>query len=212
MESSLCIVPYRWSFFHSGRWLFQRFFAWLADSSQSAASRIEEQRSSDETRRERNRRAEELLDRYGNSVLRMAYSYLHNMDDAEEVLQDTLIQFLKTDPVFENETHAKAWMLRVAGNLSKNRIRYNRIRQTDELQETLTCAERTDLSFVWEAVKMLPMKYREVIHLFYHEGYATAQIAQIVGEKESTVRSHLNRGRAKLKAVLGEAYDFDEQI
>ncbi len=41
------------------------------------------------------------------------------MADAEEVLQDTLVQFLKTAPAFESEAHEKAWLLRVAGNLSK---------------------------------------------------------------------------------------------
>ena len=66
------------------------------------------------SRTEVNARAEQLLDRYGNSLLRYAYSYLHNMEDAEEVLQDTLIQFLKTAPVFLSREHEKAWLLRVA--------------------------------------------------------------------------------------------------
>ena len=98
-------------------------------------------------------RAEQLLDRYGNSLLRYAYSYLHNMEDAEEVLQDTLIQFLKTAPVFLSREHEKAWLLRVAANLSKNRLNYNKLRQTDELNEELTAEGREDLSFVWDAVR-----------------------------------------------------------
>lgn len=52
----------------------------------------------------------------------------------------------------------------VAANLSKNKIDYNKIRETDELEETLVAEEREDLSFVWEAVKALPEKYREVLH------------------------------------------------
>ena len=50
-----------------------------------------------------NTRAAEILDTHGNAILRYAYSYLHNMEDAEEVLQDTLVQFLKTAPAFESE-------------------------------------------------------------------------------------------------------------
>lgn len=84
-----------------------------------------------------NQRAEALLTRYGSSILRLAYSYLHNMDDAEEILQGTLIQYLKTAPVLEQEAHEKAWLFRVAGNLSKNRIAYNKVRSTDELKESL---------------------------------------------------------------------------
>ena len=159
---------------------------------------------------ETNGRAEMILTRFGDSILRYAYTYLHNMSDAEEVLQDTLVQFLKTAPEFESENHEKAWLLRVAANLSKNRIRYNKLRETDELNEELGAEEREDLSFVWEAVKSLPVKYREVIHLFYHEGYQTAQIAKVLGRNESTVRSDLRRGREKLKEVLKGEYDFEE--
>lgn len=155
--------------------------------------------------------AEHYLDTYGNAILRLAYSYLHNMADAEEVLQDTLVQFIHTAPVFKNEPHAKSWLMQVAANLSKNRIRSNRIRQAedlDELQETLAGQESEDLSFVWEAVRSLPEKYREVIHLFYQEGYATGEIARILQRKESTVRSDLKRGRERLKEILQEVYDY----
>ena len=150
-----------------------------------------------------------MLDQYGDSILRLAYSYLHNMSDAEDIVQETLIKYMKTAPEFENETHEKAWLLRVASNLSKNKIDYNKVRQADELDETLKAEEREDLSFVWEAVKALPENYREAIHLFYHEGYSTKEIASILRRNESTVRSDLKRGREKLKIMLKEVYDFD---
>lgn len=185
------------------------FFALTADFSGTPTSRTTETAVS---RDAINRRAEEILDTYGNSILRYAYSYLHNMEDAEEVLQDTLVQFLKTAPDFENRQHEKAWLMRVAGNLSKNRIDYNAVRQTDELNEELVSEDREDLSFVWEAVKSLPVKYREVVHLFYYEGYSTRQIAQILRKNEATVRSDLHRGRAKLKEVLKEEYDYEEPV
>ena len=153
--------------------------------------------------------AAQILDTYGDTILRYAYSYLHNQSDTEEVLQDTLIQFLKTRPVFESDEHEKAWLLRVAGNLCKNRLKYNRLRQTDELREELIAEQREDLSFIWDAVQALPVQYREVIHLFYQEGYSTREISQILGRKEATIRSDLSRGRGKLKELLKEAYDFE---
>ena len=157
-----------------------------------------------------NARAAEILDTHGNAILRHAYSYLHNMEDAEEVLQDTLVQFLKTAPAFESEAHEKAWLLRVAGNLSKNRLSYNAVRAADELNDELVAENRDDLSFVWQAVRDLPEKYRAPVHLFYHEGYSTRQIAEILQRGEATVRSELHRGRALLREILKEAYDFDE--
>ncbi len=155
------------------------------------------------------KQAGDLFDRYGNSILRLAYSYLHNMSDAEDILQETLIRYIESAPFFLNKTHEKAWLLRVAANLSKNRIKYNNTRKTDELMEDLIAEEKEDLAFVWEAVRQLPEKYREVIHLFYQEGYSTREIAGILDRKEATIRSDLSRGREKLKEILKEAYDFE---
>ena len=153
--------------------------------------------------------AEEALNTYGNAILRCAYSYLHNMADAEEILQDTLLKLITAAPGFESEEHKKAWLLKVAANLSKNRIEYNALRDCDELDESLAAEGREDLSFVWEAVKQLPTQYREVIHLHYYEGYSTEEMAKILGRNPSTIRSDLRRGREKLKSVLKEAYDFE---
>lgn len=159
------------------------------------------------SREDINAQAARLMTDYGDNILRLAYSYLHNMSDAEDILQETLIQFLKTQPELTDPVKEKAWMLRVAGNLSKNRIKYNKLRLTDELQESLASDHRDDLSYVWEAVKQLPDKYREVVHLFYYEGYATKEIADILGRNESTVRSDLKRGRERLRTILEEGGD-----
>ena len=118
-----------------------------------------------------------------------------------------MVKYLQTAPELNGPEHEKAWLLRVAANLSKNRLAYNRVRRADdvdELSETLVGQQREDLSFVWDAVKQLPVKYRDAVHLFYYEGYSTAQIASIVGRPEVTVRSDLRRARIKLKDMLGE--------
>ena len=162
-----------------------------------------------ETKEDMNETASRLLEQYGNMILRLAYSYLHNQSDAEDILQETLIKYLQSAPVFAGPVHEKAWLLKVAANLSKNRIDYNRLRDTDELEETLVAKERQDLSFVWEAVKQLPSNYRAAIHLFYYEGCSTAEIARILDRKESSVRSDLRRGREQLRHILKEAYDFE---
>lgn len=194
MEASIHV----WSL---GKWLGFLCRLFVAIFRKKSESRSDESVQAEQT-------AERLLKEYGNPVLRLAYSYLHNMQDAEDVLQETLIRYLQSAPAFENSEHEKAWLLRVAVNLSKNRIDYNRLRETDELDEKLQQEEREDLAFVWEAVRELPEHYREMIHLYYYEGYSTKDIAKILQSRESTVRSNLKRGREKLKAVLKEAYDF----
>lgn len=156
--------------------------------------------------------AEHALCTYGQSILRLAYSYLRNQSDAEDILQETLVRLLRSAPEFETQEHEKAWLLHVTANLSKNRLRYNRLRRADPLEETLIAQERPDLAFVWEAVSALPVRWREVLHLYYQEEYSTAEIAQILSRKESTVRSDLRRARIRLKEVLQDDYDLSEGL
>ncbi len=159
--------------------------------------------------------AEEILDLHGNAILRLALSYLHNKEDAEDILQETMIKFVTVRPDFENDAHRKAWLMRVASNLAKNRIDYNKVRDTSELNEEIAGEVQEDLDngeeyrAIWDAVRSLPVHQREAIHLFYQEGYSTAEIAVITGRREATVRSDLKRARDKLKELLKEADDFE---
>ena len=137
-----------------------------------------------------------MLHEYGTILLRYAYSFLKNEEDAEDIVQDVLLQYMKVKPDLDDSKHEKAWLLTVARNLCLNRLGYSSRHGTDELDESL--------------VADLPVKYREPVHLFYQEQLSTAQIAEITNQKESTVRSLLKRGREKLKAILKEAYDFYE--
>ena len=152
-------------------------------------------------------RAGELLDAYGNNILRLAYSYVHNMADAEDVLQETLIRYLTARPELEGPEHEKAWLLKVAANLAKNRIRDAAVRDADELNEELVAEEREDLSYVWDAVLELPETQRVVVHLYYAEGYSTHEVAEILGRPDATVRSALHRAREALRVILKEGYD-----
>lgn len=156
-----------------------------------------------------NQKIENILDKFGNTILRTAYSYLHNMDDAEEVVQEVIIKYLKANIQFENEEHKKAWLIRVAINTSKNMIKYNKIREYSDIEEENIITENNDLTYVWEEVKKLPEKYSEAIYLYYQEGYSTKEIAKILNKNESTIRSNLSRAREQLKNQLKEAYDFE---
>lgn len=187
-----------------------RGIRWLAAVILGSFERWKAQSGREETRDEAfRRRAGELLDAYGDSILRLAYSYLHNQGDAEDVLQDTLMKYMGAQPALESEEHEKAWLLRVAINLSKNRIQSNRYRAHEELDDRFFAREAPDLEYVWEAVKALPQQCAEVIHLYYQEGYSCAEIAKLLGRSEGTVRSLLSRGRGRLREILKEDYDFE---
>ena len=186
----------------------------MADSGRKAAfGESAQQRSVPPSRAELNRNADMLMRRFGDSILSFAYTYMQNRQDAEEILQDTMIAYLLNAPVFANDAHARAWLLTTARNLSMNRLRYNRYRRHADLDETLSerlaAPSKEDHSYLLEAVRKLPENMRESIYLFYWEGYSTSQIAVVLDRRETTVRSDLSRARKRLKDILKEEYDFE---
>lgn len=151
--------------------------------------------------------AEAVLDAYGAAILQLAFSYLHNRADAEDMLQDTLMQYLTHAPAFKDPDHEKAWLLRVCINRCKNLLVTPWRRRREELSEDTPCAVPED-SGVLEAVAALPVKYREVVHLYYMEGYSTAELAVLLNRGEAAVRKQLSRGRELLRESMKEGYDF----
>ena len=110
---------------------------------------------------------------------------------------------LEKHPVFENGEHARAWLLRVAVNRCKSRLRSPWRRLRAPLLESYPAPEPQQRAAA-EAVLRLSPKERAVVHLHYYEGYKTAEIAALTGEPEGTVRSRLSRARAHLKDILKE--------
>ena len=153
-----------------------------------------------------------VLEQYGNMILRISYSYMKNLHDAEDVLQDVLMQLIKKNPQFNDEEHKKSWLILVARNLCINKLKSSWFKHREEDMVELHYYDEysSNNSHVLEAVMKLPLKYREVIHLFYYEDYTTARIAEVIGKKESTVRSLLHRARNILKDTLKEEYDFEQ--
>ncbi|MGN0145328.1 MAG: sigma-70 family RNA polymerase sigma factor [Clostridium sp.] len=147
------------------------------------------------------------LDDYGNMVLRLAYSYMKNIHDAEDVLQDVFVQLIKNIHIFECTEHKKSWLVTVTRNVCKNKLKSSWFKRRESLVEMPYYDEYKNEDII-NAVMNLPLKYREVIHLFYYEDYSTVQISEIINKKEATVRSLLHRGRKLLKNVLKEGYEF----
>ena len=116
---------------------------------------------------------------------------------------------MKNIDIFESKEHKKSWLITVTRNMCKNKLKSSWFKSREALVE-MPYYDDYKNDDVIDAVMNLPLKYREVIHLFYYEDYSTAQIAEIVSKKESTVRSLLHRGRNILKKMLKEGYDFEE--
>ncbi len=150
---------------------------------------------------------EAILKKYGNSLMRVAFTYTNNMEDAQDVVQDVLLNYMTKAPIFDSSEHEKAWLIRVTINISKNYISSAYRRTKAELSENITVCDNysTGLS---DVVNSLPEKYRIVIHLFYYEGYSVKEISKIINITGSAVTTRLQRGREILKRRLGD--DFFE--
>ena len=143
----------------------------------------------------------QAVSRYADMLVRVCFTYMKNIQDAEEITQETFLKLMEKQPVFQNEEHRKAWLLRVAINLCKNRLKSSWFRKTRSLGET-DIPFTPEESNVLNAVQQLPVKYRSVIHLYYIEGYSISEIGTLLKRKETTIASQLHRGRMILKSKL----------
>jgi RNA polymerase sigma-70 factor (ECF subfamily) len=146
------------------------------------------------------------IEKYSSMLLRLCFSYMKNMSDAEDLTQDVFLKLLHKKPPFENHEHEKAWLIKVAINLCKNRLKTAWFRKTVPLDENLS-GFTPEESEVLGAVLELPLKYRSIIHLFYYEEYSIAEISEILDLKESTVGSQLHRARKLLESKLRGDFD-----
>ena len=155
---------------------------------------------------------QELAASYQGSLFAAAFNVCKNAQDAEDVVQDTFVQYYTTKKEFESEQHIRAWLMRVAvtkaKNVNRTFWRRNKI-SIEDYMETLVF-ETPAAETLFETVMQLPEKYRIVIHLYYYEEYAVREIAQILKLSESNVKIRLSRGRAMLKETLKEDWDDDK--
>lgn len=155
---------------------------------------------------------ETLIEKYRNNIYAVAFNICKNPHDAEDVVQDTFIEYLSCKKEFQSEQHIRSWLIRVAINKAKNKnksfFKRNSVPLEDYIQ-TLTF-ETEESSEIFEAVMKLPEKYRIVIHLFYYEDYSVNEIAQILKVTQNNVKVRLSRARLLLKSTLKEAWNDDE--
>lgn len=155
---------------------------------------------------------ETLVDTYQNSLYTAAFSVCRNVQDAEDAVQDTFLQYLSQRDIFQSPEHLRAWLLRVAINKAKNKctafFRRNTLPLEDYIETLVFPTE--EASGLFETVMKLPEAYRIVIHLYYYEEYSVKEIAGILKITPETVRVRLSRGRAKLRETLKEEWENDE--
>ena len=159
--------------------------------------------------------AEGAIDRYADMVYRLALSQMKNKTDADDIFQEVFIRLVSHIQDLESWEHVKAWLIRVTINCAgKHFDQYwnkivDYIDDTERLEVEAAESEVPEEHPVRVAVSRLPVKYRTVVHLYYYEELSVAEIAQVTGQKESTVKSQMHRAREMLRELLGEEMGND---
>lgn len=160
---------------------------------------------------------QQLLQRNGQMVYKLAYARCGNQADAEDIFQQVFLRYLSRKPQFASPEHEKAWFIRVTVNRSKSLWDSAFRKHTQPLNEALAApsgpadlTSREDLADLAAALAQLPAKQRVLIHLFYYEDMSCAAIAKLLNRREGTVRMQLTRARRQLQEIMkGEDEYFD---
>lgn len=152
--------------------------------------------------------AEKVIEACSDMVYRLAYARTGSKQDADDVYQEVFLRYLKKRPRFESEEHRKAWMLRVTINCTNSFLSSHWRKNQTELPEDLPFTDKRQQDLHME-LQRLPVKYRDVIHLFYYEELSVEEIGRALRRKPSTVRTQLTRAREMLRRFMKEEdYEF----
>lgn len=156
---------------------------------------------------------QETYEQYRSLLYRVAFSHMNNHADAEDAVQETYVRLFKNRPHFDGSEHEKAWLIRTLSNVCHDIHKNAWNKQTVSMEHIAAAGTNTFVLPYNIEDEMLPLvlaldaKYRVPLYLFYYEGYAIREIAAFLDMPESTVKTHLKRGRELLKIQLEKEED-----
>lgn len=161
---------------------------------------------------------EEFVERYGDRLYRSLYFTVKDEGTARDLVQDTFLKVIKHIHSFKGDSRLYTWVYRIAVNQMKDGLKKKQeeIVEIEKLQTGKSHVESDVLKNfqhhqVTECIKEIPQIYRQVMVLFYFEEMKIREIADVLGEKEGTVKSKLFRGKQALKEKLIEREVFHEK-
>ncbi len=147
-----------------------------------------------------------LVKMYSPSILRLAYAFLKNRSDAEDIAQEVFVAYIQKRPRFVSEAKRKSWLLTVTANKCKNELKSAKRRSIETVGNDIGYMPEDDFGII-KSVLSLDEKYRIPIHLYYYEGYSINEIAWLTNSNAATVGTRLARGRSLLRKIIGDELD-----
>lgn len=159
-----------------------------------------------------------LVIRHQQRVLRFILKYEHNVDDAEDLAQETFLQAFRALPSFNYQSRFSTWLTGIAFNLIKNHINRTPTKQyahvdIDEQQERIgavadnpveECERSQMFAAMAQAFDALPVEMRDAMALVVSAGLSYDEAATTLGLPVGTLKSRLCRARLQLTDTLGE--------
>ena len=150
---------------------------------------------------------EEVVRLFSDYITRMCVVWTQNSEAAKDCFQNTFLKLYQTSKEFDDKEHIKAWLFTVARNECRDYHRTFWNRNVDKgyfFQEGSTNLLTYDeeASDLVDSLHRLPIKYREVLMLYYYQGYDVKETAEILHINVNTVKSRLRRGREKLAKII----------
>jgi RNA polymerase sigma-70 factor (ECF subfamily) len=171
----------------------------------------------------------DLADTYGSKIYQLAFRYLRNKEDAEEVAQDVLLKVHRKVGAFRGDSALSSWIYRITFNTAMSRLRSGDYKRAQEEQRLAAANEReeerghTPLEPVdhseladeqvfkaqlrkrmFSAILALPAIYRAPVMLRDVQGMSTEEASAFLRVKDQTLKSRLHRGRLILRKQLSE--------
>ena len=172
----------------------------------------------------------DLADEYGTKIYQLAFRYLRNKEDAEEVTQDVLFKVYRKVDDFRGDAALSSWIYRITFNAAMSRLRTAKYQRTQEEDRRAAASEHdahgdpsrpkevadwSDMADervlrsqlrkrVFSAILSLPAIYRAPVMLRDIQGMSTEEASAMLKVKDQTLKSRLHRGRLILRKQLAD--------
>lgn len=150
----------------------------------------------------------QIIEEYGNKLLRTCYLILKDREEAEDVVQETFIKVFQKLDTFKENSSFFTWIYAIALNLCRDRLRKKQDMLTledewvGENDVEFHVEKNIDREILRKELFDMNSLYREVMVLFYFEELSIKEISNLLNEKEGTIKSKLSRGRNILRENL----------